>query len=75
VEDVCDRIEGVAGSRGGGMVVSTDEAAKVASTDQFFYFILECFAFFCSVTMVAVVTAIFGHIGVERCGCLAWWRN
>jgi len=24
---------GVTGSRGGGMVVSTDEAAKVASTD------------------------------------------
>ena len=44
--DVCDRIEGVAGSKGGGMVVSTDEAAKMASTDQFFYFILERFAFF-----------------------------
>ena len=66
---------GVAGSRGEGMVVSTDEAAKVASTDQFFYFILECFAFFCNVTMVAVVVTIFGHIGVGRCGCLAWWRD
>jgi len=75
VEDVCDRIEGVAGSRRRGMVVSTDEAVKVASTDQFFYFILECFAFFCSVTMVAVVATIFGHIGVGRCGCLAWWRD
>ena len=55
---------GVAGSRRGGMVISTDEAAKVASMDQFFYFILECFAFFCSVAMVAVVAAIFGHVGV-----------
>ena len=63
---------GLTGSRGGGMVVSTDEAAKVASTDQFFYFILECFAFFCSVAMVAVVTTIFGHVGVRGCGCLAW---
>ena len=44
---------GVAGSRG--MVISTDETAKVTNTDQFFYFILECFAFFCSVAMVAVV--------------------
>jgi len=58
------RSQGVAGSRGGGMVISTDEAAKVASTDQFFYFILECFAFFCSVAMVAVVATIFGHVGV-----------
>ena len=66
---------GVAGSRGRGMVISADETAKVASTDQFFYFILKCFAFFCSVAMVAVVAAIFGHISVERCGCLAWWRD
>jgi len=66
---------GVAGSRGRGMVVSTDETATVASTNQFFYFILECFAFFCSVTMVAVVAAIFGHVSVRRGGCLAWWRN
>ena len=58
------RSQGVEGSRGGGMVISTDEAAKVASTDQFFYFVLECFAFFCSVAMVAVVTVIFGHVGV-----------
>jgi len=57
------------------MVVSTAEAVKVASTDQFFYFILECFAFFFSVAMVAVVTAIFGHVGVGGCGCLAWWRD
>ena len=64
---------GVARSGGGGMVIPTDEAAKVASTDQFFYFILECFAFFRSVTMVAMVLAIFGHVGIERCGCLSWW--
>ena len=62
--DVCGQVEGVTGSRGGGMVVPTDEATKVVSTDQFFYFILECFAFFCSVAMVAVVTTIFGHVGV-----------
>jgi len=57
------------------MVISTDEAAKVASTDQFFYFILECFTFFCSVAMVVVVAAIFGYVGVGGCGCLAWWRD
>jgi len=46
------------------VVIFADETAKVASTDQFFYFILECFAFFYSVAMVAVVAAIFGHISV-----------
>jgi len=55
------------------MVIPTDEAAKVASTDRFFYFILERFAFFHSVTMVAMVPTILGHVGVRRCGCLAWW--
>ena len=64
---------GVAGSGGGGMVIPTDEAAKVASTDQFFYFILGRFAFFRSVTMVAMVPTILGHVGVRRCGCLSWW--
>jgi len=65
--------KGLAGSRG--MVLSTDEMAKVTSTDQFFYFIMECFAFFCSVAMVAVVAAVFGHISVRRCSCFAWWRD
>jgi len=63
----------VAGSRG--MIISTDETAKVTSTDQFFYFILECFAVFCGVAMIAVVAAILGHISVRRSGCLAWWRD
>jgi len=66
---------GVVGLRGRGMVISADEMAKVASTDQFFYFILECFAFFCSVAMVAVVAVIFGHVRVRRGGCLEWWRD
>ena len=66
---------GVTGSRERGMVISADEMAKVANTNPFFYFILECFAFLCSVAMVAVVAAIFGHISVRRCGCLAWWRD
>jgi len=64
---------GVAGSRG--MFISTDEATKVTSTNKFFYLILECFAVFCSVAMVAVVTTIFCHISVRRCGCLTWWRD
>ena len=60
---------GVTGSRG--MIIYANEAAKVTSTDQFFYFILECFAVFCSVAMVAVVAAIFGHISIRGCGCLS----
>ena len=70
---VCGRIKGVAGLRG--MFISTDEATKVTSTDQFFYLILECFAVFCSVAVIAVVTVIFGHISVRRCCCLTWWRD
>jgi len=66
-------LRGVAGWRG--MIISTDEAVKMTSTDQFFNLILECFAVFCSVAMVAVVAAIFGHISVRRYGCLAWWRD
>jgi len=63
----------VAGSGGGGMVIPTDEAAKVAGTDQFFDFILERFVFFRSMTVVAMVPTILGHVGVRRCGCLSWW--
>jgi len=63
----------VAGSRV--MVIPADETAKVANTDQFFYFILECFAVFCGVAMIAVVAAILGHIGIRRSGGLAWWRD
>jgi len=33
VEGVCGHIEGVAGSRGRGMAISTDEMAEVASTE------------------------------------------
>ena len=73
MEGVCGQIEGVAGSRG--MIISTDEAVKMTSTDQFFYLILECFVVFCSVVMVAVVAAILGHNSIGRCGCLAWWRD
>ena len=56
-----------------GMIISADEATKVTSTNQFFNFILECFAVFCSVAMVAVVEAIFGHISIGGSGRLAWW--
>ena len=63
----------VAGSRG--MVIPADETAKVAIMDQFFYLILECFVVFCSVTMIAVVAAILGHISIRRSACVAWWRN
>jgi len=57
------------------MVIPADETTKVASTDQFFYFILECFAVFCGMVMIVVVTAILGHIGIRRSGGLAWWRD
>jgi len=55
------------------VVVSTNEAAKVASTNQFFNLVLECFAFLCGVVVVLVITAIFSHVRVGRSGRLAWW--
>jgi len=63
----------VTGSRG--MTISADEAAKVANMNQFFNFILECFAVLCSVAMVAVVAAIFGHISIGGNGRLVGWRD
>ena len=63
----------VARSGGGGVVIPADEAAKVAGAYQFFDLILERFALFCSMTVVAVVPTILGHVGVRRGGCLSWW--
>jgi len=59
------------GSRG--MILSADEAAKVTNTQQFFNFILECFATLFSVAMVAVIATIFGHISIGGSGRLSWW--
>ena len=63
----------VAGSGGGGVVIPADEAAKMAGAYQFFDLILERFALFCGMTVVAVVPTILGHVGVRRGGCLSWW--
>ena len=63
----------MAGSRG--MILFADEATKVASTHQFFNFILECFVVLRGVTMIAVIAAIFGHIGVGGSCRLAWRRD
>ena len=63
----------VAGSGGGGVVIPADEAAKMAGAYQFFDLILERFTFFCSMTVVAVVPTILGHVSVRRGGCLLWW--
>jgi len=55
------------------VVFSTDKAAKVASTYQFFDFILECFTVLYSMAMIAVITTIFSHVCVGGSGRLAWW--
>ena len=56
------------------MVISTNEAIEMASTNQFFYLILECFAFVCGMAIVSVVAAVFGHANVGRVGCFTrWW--
>jgi len=58
---------------GGGVVILADEVAKVAGAYQFFDLILDRFALFCSMTMIAVVSTILGHVSVRRGGCFAWW--
>ena len=56
------------------MFVSADEAGEMADTNQFFYFILECLAFVCGMTIVSVVAAVLGHVCVGRVGCFTrWW--
>jgi len=37
------------------VVISMDEATEVASTNQFFNLVLECFAFLCGVVVVSVI--------------------
>ena len=63
----------VAGAGGGVVVIPADEAAKMAGAYQFFDLILERFALFCSMAVVAVVPTILGHVGVRRGGCLLRW--
>jgi len=54
------------------VVVSTDEAAEMASMNQLFNLVLECFAFFCRVAIVSVIAAIFSHVDIGGSGRLAW---
>jgi len=53
------------------VVVSADEATKVASTNQFFNLVLECFAFLYCVVVVSVIATIFRHVRVGGNGHLA----
>jgi len=49
--------------------VSMDEATKMAGTNQFFYLILECFAFVGGVAIVSIVTVVLGHVYIGRVRC------
>jgi len=53
--------------------VSIDEATEMADLNQFFYFILECFAFVRGMAIVFVVAAVLGHVCVGRVGCFTRW--
>ena len=56
------------------VVVSADEAVKMASTNQFFYLVLECFAFVYGMATVSVVAIVYGHVCVGRVRCFTrWW--
>jgi len=66
------RTRSVIGS--GRVVVSADEAAEMANTNQFFNLVLECFTFLRGVAVVSVIATIFSHVCVGRSGRLVlWW--
>jgi len=58
------------GSRG--VVIFSDKAAEMASTNQFFNFILECFTFHCGMAVVSVIAAVFSNVRIGGSGRLAW---
>ena len=45
--------------------LSADKTAEVANVNQFFNFILERFAFVCSVAVISVVSIVLGHVGIR----------
>jgi len=57
----------------GRVVVSVDEAAEVAKTNQLLNLVLDCFTFLSGVAVVSLIVAIFSHVRVGRSGRLAWW--
>jgi len=57
------------------VVVSTDEATEMASTNQLFNLVLECFAFVCGVAIVSMMATIFSFVGIGGNGYLAWWGD
>jgi len=57
----------------GGVIFSADKATKMASTDQFFNFILECFTVLYSMVVVSVIATVFSHVRFGGNGRLVWW--
>jgi len=57
------------------VVVSANEAVEMASTNQFFDFVLKCFTFICSMAIVTMIMAVFGHVNVGMIRCFARWWN
>jgi len=55
----------------GGVVISADKVAEMASTNQFLNFILECFTFLCGMAVVSVIATVFSHVRVRGSGHLA----
>ena len=44
--------------------VSTDKTEEVVGVNQFFNFVLKCFAFVYSVVVIPVVLAVFAHVEI-----------
>ena len=55
--------------------VPMDKATEMADANQFFDFILERFAFVCSVAIIFIVLAVLGHVGIGGVRCFTRWRD
>ena len=53
--------------------IFSDKTVEVASSNQFFYFILKRLAFIGGVAIIFVIFAVLGHFSIGGFQGFAWW--